>query len=520
MPPATARRTRLEVTTLEDRTTPAYTGGLAVATGDLNGDGYTDIVTVPTQGAVHVKAVSGKDGTDLFSFFAFEPAFTGGGTVAVGDVDGTGRKDIIVGAAVGGGPRVVVFNGRTGEMTHSFFAYDPSFRNGVSVAAGDLYGTGRDDLITGAGIGGGPHVKVFDARTGETKASFFAMDVGFRGGVNVAAGNVTGDGRARLIAGAGAGGGPQVVVFDTPGGTVLRSFFAGDPNTRGGVNVAAGDTEGKGRDNIVTGAGAGNAPRVRTYDGLSGALDADFFPLDWQQTGGANVATGRFGGNGRADVLSAGQSVGEAATTDTSGGTSESLSLSRTLGSIAALSRKIAGDALGRIANVAAVAPYADAPASPTGFALPPQNAAISMPLRVVSENLYEGSTTLHFGLTTRGEGTHTVTLYQSDAQGRLRGPALGTMTVGQDARVPYDVLGVVTTYGYQQGFSMPAGTWYFAAVIDGDTARPSVGSVIIKAKPKTTASTGNMTIGSDETATQANVTGGRASCPTAVMIC
>ena len=55
---------------------------------------------------------SGADGTRLFSFFAFNPAFSGGVTVAVGDVNGDGFGDIIVGAGPGGGPSVSVFSGK------------------------------------------------------------------------------------------------------------------------------------------------------------------------------------------------------------------------------------------------------------------------------------------------------------------------------------------------------------------------------------------------------------------------
>ena len=65
----------------------------------------------------------------------------------------------------------------------SFFAYDPAFGGGVSVAAGDVNGDGRADIVTGAGPGGGPHVRVFAASDLAELASFFAFDPAFSGGV-------------------------------------------------------------------------------------------------------------------------------------------------------------------------------------------------------------------------------------------------------------------------------------------------------------------------------------------------
>ena len=95
-----------------------------------------------------------------FQITAFDPTFTGGVRVAVGDVNGDGVEDVIAAAGPGGGPNVKVFSGVDGSLMFSFFAYDPSFTGGVFVAAGDTNNDGKADIITGAGAGGGPHVKV------------------------------------------------------------------------------------------------------------------------------------------------------------------------------------------------------------------------------------------------------------------------------------------------------------------------------------------------------------------------
>jgi hypothetical protein len=120
----------------------------------------------------------------------------------------------------------------------SFLAYDPAFRGGVFVAAGDLDGNGTAEVITGAGVTGGPHVEVFNGMTGAIKTSFLAFDAGFRGGVRVAAADVNGDGRPEIVAGAGPGGGPQWRAFDAATLQPVAGAFAFDAGFVGGVSVA------------------------------------------------------------------------------------------------------------------------------------------------------------------------------------------------------------------------------------------------------------------------------------------
>ena len=61
---------------------------------------------------------------------------------------GDGVPDLIVGAGPGGGPHVKVFDGRTGAVVASYYAYAPDFAGGVSVAAADLDGDGRAEVLT------------------------------------------------------------------------------------------------------------------------------------------------------------------------------------------------------------------------------------------------------------------------------------------------------------------------------------------------------------------------------------
>ena len=277
---------------------PSFGGGVRVAVGDVNGDGVADIVTgAGPGGGPHVKVFDGRTGAEARSFFAFDPQFTGGVFVAAGDLNGDGFADIVTGADAGGGPQVKVFDGQTGAELRSFFAYASTFTGGVRVATGDINGDGFDDIITGAGAGGAPHVKVFDGLTGAEARSFFAYDPSFLGGVFVAAGDVDGDGFDDVVTGADAGGSPHVKVFSGSTNAELRSFFAYTQGFTGGVRVAAGDVNGDGRADIVTGAGPGAGPQVKVFDGATNAEIRSFFAYDPGFTGGVYVASGDVNGN-------------------------------------------------------------------------------------------------------------------------------------------------------------------------------------------------------------------------------
>jgi hypothetical protein len=178
-------------------------------------------------------------------------------------------------------------------------------------------GPGDAEIVTGAGPGGGPHVQVFDYRPAQTGgvtqiASFFAYDPGFTGGVYVAAGFVTlnvdlqrkryGD----IITGAGAGGGPHVKVFSLRR-TVLpafvydprHSFFAFDPSVTAGVRVGVSLRSSisytPAFDQILTAPGPGVAPaeeRGYMFGSGSPTLVQSYTPFDADFAGGLYVGSG------------------------------------------------------------------------------------------------------------------------------------------------------------------------------------------------------------------------------------
>ncbi|MGL5910559.1 MAG: SdrD B-like domain-containing protein, partial [Phycicoccus sp.] len=274
------------------------------------------VATGDDVGGSRVRVFDLTNGGERFRFDPF-PGFRGGVRTAVGDVTGDGIPDVIAAAGPGGGPHVVIYDGDTGRVVQSFFAFEVAFLGGSFVTSGDFDGDGRADVAVGADRGGGPRVRVF--RSGDPNqvlSDFWGIDdPNYRGGVRVAAGDINRDGRAELVVAAGTGGGPRVATFDgrsLPTGSPQRvawDFFAFEPTFSGGVHLTVGDVDGDGFADVVAGAGEGGGPRVTTFSGR--ALTAgqqtvlgDLFVFDPAgNSGGARVAAADLTGDGRAELF-------------------------------------------------------------------------------------------------------------------------------------------------------------------------------------------------------------------------
>ena len=284
----------------------AFAGGVRVGTADFTGDWYPDLVTAMGPGGQRVQVLDGKTGEPipgkLGSFLPYQASFTGGVVVAAADVDGDGTPDVITGAGAGGGPHVEVFSGADGSLIRSFFAFESDFTGGVSIAAADFTGDGKAELVVGAGAGGGPRVRTFDMTTGQQVAgplgNFFAFDPALRSGVSVGAdwraGDVNGDGVADLVVGTGPGVSPEVKVFSGADGSLLMDLAPFDPAMTAGVTVATNYADDDVYADVVVGTGPGVVGRVQVYAGATGGLvglpTADFQPFGGFMTGGVNLA--------------------------------------------------------------------------------------------------------------------------------------------------------------------------------------------------------------------------------------
>lgn len=278
---------------------PSFLGGVRVATGDINGDGVPDLITVPGPGMpAQVKVFDGVSGGVIREFLAFEESFTGGAYVVSADLTGDGISEIILSPDEGGGPRVRVLNGSTLQPIQDFFGIDdPNFRGGCRVAVGDVNGDFSEDLIVSAGFGGGPRVAVFNGDSilarlpNRLLPDFFAFEDTLRNGAYPAVGDLNDDGYGDLVFGGGPGGGPRVLALDgynALGGNFnsIGNFFAGDPNSRDGVQVGVGGGLNGGYQILAT---PRSGSSVSAYN-LNGQSVSNYDSFR-QSTGGATVGS-------------------------------------------------------------------------------------------------------------------------------------------------------------------------------------------------------------------------------------
>jgi hypothetical protein len=135
--------------------------GWSIAIGDLNGDGRGEIIIGAQSLATYVAVFDGVSGVQLNAFFAFGAAPVGV-NVATGDLGGDGIAEIVV-APTGLAPIISVFAGN-GALLNSFFAFNPAGFPplGATVAVGDFNGDGLDEIVAGINLGSGNFALRYD----------------------------------------------------------------------------------------------------------------------------------------------------------------------------------------------------------------------------------------------------------------------------------------------------------------------------------------------------------------------
>lgn len=222
-----------------------YTAGVDVAAGDVDGDGVDEIITGTMIGAPHVRVLR-LDGTEIGGFYAYASTSTGGVNVAAADIDNDGKDEIVTVPAINSVAQVKAFSS-VGTQKLSFNAYTPDFKGGADVAAGDLVGDGKVEIATVAGPGGSAHVKLFDNTGLSLGSGFSAYEAytGYTGGARISVGNVVvgnlvgSSDKNEILVAPRLNGGPHVRLLEADGTPVSEGYYY-EEWWAGNYDVAAG----------------------------------------------------------------------------------------------------------------------------------------------------------------------------------------------------------------------------------------------------------------------------------------
>ena len=245
--------------------------GARVAAGDVNGDGRDEIFAVPLGGR-RVSLYGPLGGEAFRSFEPFGPEAGSGVTIAAGDVLGDSRPELVATAATGAGVQVRVVDIGSGRILATYRPFDaPAVA--PEVAVGDVDGDGRKDVVVLARLPDGTKVRALDA-AGAQVADFFVLDAGIVPGASLAAGDLDGDKQAEIVLGGGpttspwppvANGPDQRVAVYAADGSRIGGFTAYPGLFQGGVRVALGDVDGDRRPETITAPGPGMEPEIGVF---------------------------------------------------------------------------------------------------------------------------------------------------------------------------------------------------------------------------------------------------------------
>lgn len=218
---------------------------------------------------------------------------------------------LVLGGDIGSPPFVLALDQTTFVVKHSFAPFIGTYTGGVHLAAGDLTGDGKPEILTATGVGIAAELRIYDgASTGMTPTLLLAVPLAglFPDGLFVAAGDISGDGIADLVVAPDRAQLPFYLAINSATGASIALNLAYEATFTNGVRVAVGDVDRDGRGDIITVPGPGRLGEVKVFSGATGAMIRSYTAFAGY-TGGLTVAAGDTNGDGKADIA-VGQDVG------------------------------------------------------------------------------------------------------------------------------------------------------------------------------------------------------------------
>ncbi len=273
-----------------------YNGSVNFAVGDILAGDAKELVICQGAGTSTKIWIYDLAGDVLESFFPYGEGFNGGCSVALADNNGDLKDEIIVGAGAGGGPQVKVFKGSYEQR--SFFAFDKKQRNGVKIASRDLGHDGRAEIIAFSNYNQVPEYDIFD-NSGAKIAGYKLSDLN-NNGVDLVVGDFNGDGLKETAYIGGYGNKLEIKIVGYKN-KLLKTIPYANVDFRGSLNLAAGDINNDGQEELVVTEGYGGNGQVSIYN-FDGVIVKSFKAFD-NFSGALGVAINDIDNDGRPEII-------------------------------------------------------------------------------------------------------------------------------------------------------------------------------------------------------------------------
>lgn len=251
-----------------------------VESGDVDGDGKQEIIIMSFRAPNAVIYTYSNEFKLLAKFTIKSKSIP---SISIGDLYNTKREKIIIGHS--NEPKLEIYDFQ-GTLLNSFYAYNKDYKFGLSVSVCDYDNDKQMEIITAPGIGGGPHIKIFD-KNGGLKDNFFAGNKNFRGGLNIDCKTDNFLNEAQIAVAPKSGSSSYILIYNSKR-ELINSFMAYQSSYKKEVYVKIYDVDSDYQNEIITSPGIGGGAHIKIFE-KSGKLINEFFAYNKNQNYGSYI---------------------------------------------------------------------------------------------------------------------------------------------------------------------------------------------------------------------------------------